>query len=557
MVVLAASICTRGGRAIISRQFRDLHKDRVAQLLASFPKLTSSGTQHTTVEDEHVRYVYQPLEELYIVLITSRQSNILQTIDTLRLLVQIVTSIVRVVDEKEVLNQAFELLSAFDEVITLGYRENLSLSQISTFLEMESHEEKIQEIIERNKELEATEERKRRAKQLELQRKELSKRGGANGSIGSHSGGFGSNSGGFGNNSGAPSYQPPMASPENTRGPAYNELSVSKPKAPLSGKGLKLGKSKTSSAFDNIRSEIGISDESPLMSQSAQSSSQISQQQNTYNSAPTTSYNAPRSQATSQSQSSFENDGIHIAINETVSGELGREGGVLSAELKGDLQLRIADPELTKVQILVDTADNALAVQYKTHPNVDKNLFTKSKSIGLKDPSRGFPSNNQQIGVLRWKGVAKDDDMANQYIPVSFSCWFSASDSGFFDVTIEYELNETFQGKLTDVTILIPLMSSNVHVNSDNADQAWNQYDDSIEWVISEISPDNNSGSFEFAAEAEAEEEFYPMSVKFGVVSETTLCGVNILDIVSAVDNHESIPFTKEVSINGENITLE
>jgi hypothetical protein len=34
-------------------------------------------------------------------------------------------------------------------LVTLGYRENLSLSQIKTFLEMESHEERIQEIIER------------------------------------------------------------------------------------------------------------------------------------------------------------------------------------------------------------------------------------------------------------------------------------------------------------------------------------------------------------------------------------------------------------------------
>jgi hypothetical protein len=33
--------------------------------------------------------------------------------------------------------------------VTLGYRENLTISQIKTFLEMESHEERIQEIIAR------------------------------------------------------------------------------------------------------------------------------------------------------------------------------------------------------------------------------------------------------------------------------------------------------------------------------------------------------------------------------------------------------------------------
>lgn len=148
-VVLAASICTRGGKAVLSRQFREISRSRIEALLASFPKLADSGTQHTTVEQDNVRFVYQPLDELYIVLITNRQSNILQDIDSLHLFAQVTTSICKSLDEREIVRNAFDLLSAFDELVTLGYRENLSLSQIKTFLEMESHEERIQEIIAR------------------------------------------------------------------------------------------------------------------------------------------------------------------------------------------------------------------------------------------------------------------------------------------------------------------------------------------------------------------------------------------------------------------------
>ena len=101
------------------------------------------------MEQDNVRFVYQPLDELYIVLITNRQSNILQDIDSLHLFAQVTTSICKSLDEREIVRNAFELLSAYDELVTLGYRENLSLSQIKTFLEMESHEERIQEIIER------------------------------------------------------------------------------------------------------------------------------------------------------------------------------------------------------------------------------------------------------------------------------------------------------------------------------------------------------------------------------------------------------------------------
>jgi hypothetical protein len=124
-------------------------RSRIEALLASFPKLADSGTQHTIVEQDNVRFVYQPLDELYMVLITNRQSNILQDIDSLHLFAQVVTSTCKTLDEREILKNAYELLSAFDELVTLGYRENLTISQIKTFLDMESHEERIQEIIAR------------------------------------------------------------------------------------------------------------------------------------------------------------------------------------------------------------------------------------------------------------------------------------------------------------------------------------------------------------------------------------------------------------------------
>jgi hypothetical protein len=84
-----------------------------------------------------------------MVLITNKQSNILQDIDLLHLFAQVVTSTCKSLDEREILRNAYELISAFDELVTLGYRENLTISQIKTFLEMESHEERIQEIISR------------------------------------------------------------------------------------------------------------------------------------------------------------------------------------------------------------------------------------------------------------------------------------------------------------------------------------------------------------------------------------------------------------------------
>ena len=126
-----------------------MSRTRIESLLASFPKLIPTNTQHTSVETAEVRYVYQPLEELYILLITNKASNILQDIDTLHLFARVVSDMCRSADEREISKSAFELLGAFDEIVSMGYREQVNLMQVRGFLEMESHEEKIQEIIAR------------------------------------------------------------------------------------------------------------------------------------------------------------------------------------------------------------------------------------------------------------------------------------------------------------------------------------------------------------------------------------------------------------------------
>ena len=45
------------------------------------------------------------------------------------------------------LDNAFELIFAFDEIVALGYRESVNLAQIRTFTEMDSHEERVYEAM--------------------------------------------------------------------------------------------------------------------------------------------------------------------------------------------------------------------------------------------------------------------------------------------------------------------------------------------------------------------------------------------------------------------------
>lgn len=48
--------------------------------------ILAGNKQHTFIETETVRYVYQPIENLFLLLVTNKASNIVEDLETLRML---------------------------------------------------------------------------------------------------------------------------------------------------------------------------------------------------------------------------------------------------------------------------------------------------------------------------------------------------------------------------------------------------------------------------------------------------------------------------------------
>ena len=120
MVVLSAAVTSRSGKALISRQFVEMTRIRIEGLLAAFPKLIGTdGKQHTYVETESVRYLYQPIDNLFLLLVTNRASNIVEDLETLRLLSKVVPDVVGVS------NNISDRYLTGDRMLATVFRNNL------------------------------------------------------------------------------------------------------------------------------------------------------------------------------------------------------------------------------------------------------------------------------------------------------------------------------------------------------------------------------------------------------------------------------------------------
>ncbi|XP_064595608.1 coatomer subunit delta-like [Liolophura sinensis] len=499
MVLLAAAICNKAGKAIISRQFVEMSRARIEGLLAAFPKLMGTGKQHTFVETESVRYVYQPIEKLYMLLITTKASNILEDLETLRLFARVIPEYCRNLDESDIVDQSFPLIFAFDEIVALGYRENVNLAQIKTFTEMDSHEEKVFLAVRQTQEKEAKENMKRKAKELQQQRREMSRHGGS-----------GSNYRGFGN-----------SSVGGRSDSAIIESSLPEPtKASYSAPSKSTGPKKGMQLFPKKK------DEDVFLKQLESEGQKVV-------SAKSSMPSAVAKASTPQ----VNQDSIHIRVEEKISVSAGRDGGLQNLEVHGLITLKISEDKMARVRIGLSNNDTK-GIQLQTHPNIDKKLFGSSSVIGLKNPDKPFPL-NQDIGVLKWRFQTQDES----FMPLSINCWPSEAGSGC-DVNIEYELeNEDLE--LNDVVITIPTPSGvgAPVVGECEGEYHHNSRKNILEWTHPVIDSSNKSGSMEFSMPGHPD-DFFPVSVSF--VSKKSYCDLEILG-VKHVDDDQPAKFSSEV----------
>ncbi|CAM0882963.1 unnamed protein product [Alopecurus aequalis] len=480
MVVLAASIISKSGRALASRQFVDMSRIRIEGLLAAFPKLVGTGKQHTYVETENVRYVYQPIEALYLLLITNKQSNILEDLETLRLLSKLVPEYSASLDGEGVCKAAFELIFSFDEAISLGNKENIAVAQVKQYCEMESHEEKLHKLVMQSKINETNDVMRRKVTEIEKNKIERGK------------------ADGFG-----PTRTPNNFNDMNIRGPGpasdsifpdidpFNHKEKGRPSAPpastkVPGTGMKLNKTqKTNQFLESLKAEGEvILEDTQLSAIQPRSSSSI-----------------PPS------------DPITVTIEEKLNVTVKMDGGVSNFDIQGTLALQVLNDIDGFLQLQIEKQD-VPGLSFKTHPNINKELFNGQQIVGARDTNRPFPSGQNETHLVRWRIQGLDES----FLPLTVNCWPSVSGNTTV-VNIDYEASEMFD--LQNVVISIPLPALREAPSVKQIDGEW-KYDSRnsvLEWSVILIDQSNRGGSMEFSVPAAGPSTFFPISVGFSALN--------------------------------------
>ena len=122
--------------------------------------------------------------------------------------------------------------------------------------------------------------------------------------------------------------------------------------------------------------------------------------------------------------------------------------------------------------------------------------------------------------------------------PLAFTVWVNPGQSeGYYAVAVEYEFHGgggggagagDEGGSLRDVSVSIPFAAA-AEPTVTSFDATYEVGGDRIEWKIGGVDEGSASGSFEFEAQAESDEAFFPMAVRFAMTKAFVDVDVSIL----------------------------
>ena len=172
MAALSVVICNKNARMIFARQFFNITRMDLEEYIVQFSRGVDSCKEITHFESDKVRYIFIPVDSLYLILITTKNSNIIEDTEILKLIYRLIQDLCGQINSESIVKNAFEIMLGIDDIVSLGYRNSVTLGQIKQYLQMESIEEQEFKRKKREQEEKVKKELAEKGREFDKQRRE-------------------------------------------------------------------------------------------------------------------------------------------------------------------------------------------------------------------------------------------------------------------------------------------------------------------------------------------------------------------------------------------------
>lgn len=514
MVVLSVAVGTKDGKLLLARDFCQISRTLVEDCAKSLPKLISQEQQHTFVEHGNLRLNYLPLDNLYIIAINDKRSNILEDTEVVRTLKGVLSQVlVEGISEEQIYEKSIDLLLAIDDVISLGQRNIFSENNILSALKMESSNEKMHQEMMKTYETQAKKNQTDFFKKL--RNREIVENGveGGSQSIANDKGvtnGIGSDS------TNLPSYggssTKDILADKNDEDNSDEEKTVKKKSTK---KGLVLGtkkKKKNEKIAKKKKQEALSKKKEEVMGEEAVEFNPL-------------------------------DAAIKFYHEEILTCEIDKDGKMSLFNLRGTFNFEIMDPQRKRVAICLKEYQTPEKVSLKVPPSFNKSAWSGDNVIVPKNEQSKF-NIRTKIPTIKYKFNKSKGD----YSPFTLNTWFSDG-----TLTAEVELN-TAQNWITEmknITIKFSVPETEPAMEEiENSEFEFVESEKECIWKIAILNEDTTEANISLTMDEEVgESELFPWNVEFEVTKpciDLKVLGVKCLDTDEDLRSEESYIFKTE-----------
>ncbi|OHS92878.1 hypothetical protein TRFO_12253 [Tritrichomonas foetus] len=503
-MIYTVAIITHAGKLVLARQFTHENRNHIEGQLGAFQKLVQfSG--HSYIDTEKVRFVFQEINELYIILVVSKDSNLVSDLEALSLLVDVTRNMAGDFSEEKIIKKSLDLIFAYDECIFDGFKQNFTAANIIHFLKMDSAEEAEANRIRAEKEALAAAYMKKKA--MEFEENRIHQKSSLIPSFVQNSISNTMNNA-FNN---TPTTSIPQQGGYNSGTQVFNEEeNYSRPRA---SKPARSGMSLTRSAGSKTRAQQVMAEEG---------------------------LEAPPPKAESSNtnvvSSPVKSNDFVITIHEKFTATLSRLDAVREVGVEG----RLMASYNRKLNAIIQIDSNALPAnyRYKVMQQPRGKLWNDRKMLVYDNTGEKYgPGTDVTLLCWRMTSTNRDD------LPINVSCWVQQSRNGS---TFSCDVELVKDGFSTDtLEITIPVIDAsllrNINITQcSSGNVETHERELYLKWVLDPLDDSNSKAELEFSTQSCEDDAFYPVSIAF--MAPTTICDVEVLSLEPGEDEDSPMP---------------